>query len=182
MHHRPLLLAAIVTSAWSAGCQSPPSTPTAHWIPAADAKLVTLGRSTTYALAHHDLRDLLIVEDPITTASATTGRLVWIVPLPADAAMDEPIAVGGSGAEGWLIEQIDGKSSHATPARGEVVLHARTDDQVHATLSLHAGGPPPAAGQPRQTMITINQTTAFLRHEITQPQYAEMRTRSGINR
>lgn len=181
---RCAILGLMGAAAMLAGCQAAPVEPASRWVPAATARLVTFGRSTTYALAHHDSQDLLIVEDPILSASGSTmeGRLVWIVPLPSGAAIDAPVAVGGPGAEGWLIEQREGKSSHATPASGEVVLHARTDEQVQATVSLHAEGPKPAAGEARAAMITINETAAFARHAARPPQYAEMRTRSGVKR
>jgi len=53
---------------------------------------------------------------------------------------------GETGARGWLIEQIAGEPTHATPIDGRVTLQQRTGDAVTAVVNLRARGPQPTAG------------------------------------
>lgn len=166
-----------------AGCAaSPPPEASPLWVPAAAPKFVTIGRSTTYALVHRAGQDLLIVEDPLVSAdgSVVSGRLTWIAPVPDVAEFDKPIEVGGRSSEAWLLEQLDGEQSHATPASGSVTIHHRDSQRLSATLNLRALGPKPTAGQPERVTIDLDRRFDFARYTPTTPRYKEMGARSGV--
>lgn len=174
------LLVVGVACAWLAGCDAPLQVePRAHWAPSSAARFVTIGRSTSYALAHEAGRDLLIVEDPVVAdeAGGVAGRLTWIVSIDSEAELEMELSVEGS--RGWLLEEIDGRPSHAAPALGTVVLHERDAERVSATLALRAAGAGPSAGVAGREAIEVRGRFEFGRASPHTPQYQEMRTRRG---
>ncbi|MBL8746347.1 MAG: hypothetical protein JNK58_08335 [Phycisphaerae bacterium] len=179
-----LSLLFLLAASLSACSNRAPLEPSPMWVQAAAPRFVTLGRSTNYALVHRAGQDLLIVEDPIVSESSDNiaGRMTWIVPLPDQFALDKPISVGGPGSEAWLLEQVWNGQGHATPAKGNVIVHHRDADQLSASLHMQAFGAAPSAGQPERATIELDRKFDFARRVITTPQYREMGPRSGIRK
>lgn len=165
-------------------CSSAPREVSPHWVQAAEPKFVTLGRSTNYALVHRAGQDLLIVEDPVVSATGKKmeGRLTWIVPVPDGAKFETPIEVGGASSQAWLLEQVAGGRGHATPASGTVIIHHRDAEMLSASLHMRALGPKPTAGIPERTTIDLDRKFDFAKHVVSTPQYREMGPRSGVQK
>lgn len=181
--NRALPSLGLAALAMLAGCGStPPAAPASLWVPSARAQFVTLGRSTSYALVHEAGQDLLIVEDPVLSGDgrSMTGRLTWIVPVPETAPFDTPIEFSSSDRRAWLVEQVEGSSTHAVPVSGRVVVHHRDAERLSASLNLRALGETPAAGQPQRASVDLDRRLEFDRREAPPPQHREMGRRAGV--
>lgn len=121
-----------------AGCAaSTPAEPTSRWVPAADARFVTLDRSTSVVLVPAGARDVLMYEEPVPGG----GTARWVLSVPARGPLSTPVEVGGEGpARGWLVEMPAdaGSATHATEVTGRVVFHSRSADTVNASVRLVA--------------------------------------------
>jgi hypothetical protein len=163
-------------------CASPVSNePASYWVPSAGPSFATLGRSTTYALVHREGIDLLVLEEPLPDEGGESldRRLTWLVQVPEVTGFDTPVEVGPGALPGWVLEQLDGRSAHASPLTGTVIIHHRDAERLSATLQLEAEGAPASAGVVSRPKVGVWRRADFERYVPGTPQYQEMGPRSG---
>jgi hypothetical protein len=125
----------------------------AAWVPSADARFVTIKRSTTWSLARSEDTDLIVIEQPIDNDS----RLYWLVTYDSSAPLGQPIEVTteGPGARGWVLEYLKGGSTHAVRTDGSLTLQQRTEGTVTAAVRLRARTGSPSTAQQVAPEITL---------------------------
>lgn len=163
-------------------CASPVSSePASYWVPSAGPSFATLGRSTTYALVHREGVDLLVLEEPLADEDGEQldRRLTWLVQVPEVTGFDTPVEVGPGALPGWVLEQLDGRSAHASPLTGTVIIHHRDAERLSATLQLEADGAAATAGMVSRPKVGVWRRAEFERYVPGTPQYREMGPRSG---
>lgn len=169
------------------GCESAPppaeaaaprgveADPGSYWFRSANASLVTIDRSTRYAIVHDAVRDLLVVEQPLELG----GRLTWLVSIPSYPILGQPIDLGAGDAQGWLIEQPRGKQAHSAPLRGSVTLDHRDGETLRATLIVTADTALQTAGDTVRASLTLARKVTFPLTTTRTPQYEELDSASG---
>lgn len=182
-----LLAAAAMVGGCAAGSATSEGESSALWVPRAQPSFTTIGRSAHFAIVRSESQDLLVIEDPVVDASGerVVGRLTWFVPIDPAAPVGQELAVpareSSASGGGWLVEHVSNRQTHAAPASGTVVIHARSDDEVLATVNMMSLGAEPTAGMTTRQQIRVDQTLGFARRVPSTPQYREMRTRSGVS-
>jgi hypothetical protein len=173
--------AAMVVSGCAAGPNAP--APAARWVPSATPSFATLARSTTYALVHAEDRDLLVIEqDQLNEAGDfVVGRLTWLVPLAKSPVFNQPMRVGGRGAEAWVLEEVQSGRTHAAPAEGSVTILGQSADALTVSLNMTATPEDKKAGVVAQPTMNLDGRFEFVRYTPTTPQFREMDTRRGID-
>ena len=153
--------------------------PASAWFPDADARFVTIERSTTYTVSPADGASLLVVQEPFESPDGRPARLTWIVSVPDGSPMQRPLDLEpGSAspeAEAWVLEEIEGADTHAAPLFGRVTLNQRTAGAMTATLNLTTR-PPGGAGQ----AVTLARRIEFARREAPAVVTPELTSRSGV--
>jgi hypothetical protein len=165
------------------GCESAPRDETAnnsYWVPGAREAFTTIDADTVYAIVPDHSHDVYIHE----AKAGSNARLTWIVRVPRDAPLDEPIVLSderdhASGA--WLLEEVAGEPSALVPASGSIVLHARSDDVARATVVLEAVAKSLVAGKLSPETLALTHRGAWVRNVRNPIAKAPKETRSGVN-
>lgn len=193
---KTLLMSALAASvAGLSGCAAGPEAATAsgsdsqelarpgRWIPSASPSFATLARSTTYALAHAENSDLLVIDQDVLSDNGqfVIGKLTWLVPLPKDPVFNQPLRVGGRGAQAWVLEEVQSGETHAAPAEGSVTIQGLSADTLTATLNMTSSPEDMKAGVVSPPTIALDGRFEFMRYTPETPQYNEMQTRRGID-
>lgn len=136
----PALALSMLAPVTLVGCGSTPLAETvsdSFWVPGAREVFTTIDADTLYAVVPDERNDVYIREEE----TGPDSRMTWIVRVPRDAPLDEPIALSDervNGARAWLLEEVAGTPSAMLPAEGSIVLHARSADSARATVVLEA--------------------------------------------
>lgn len=170
-----LMLAAVALG----GCRQAPAPrlPESVWIPSAGASFTTLERDTHFSRVPARGRDLLIHEE-----RDGNGWLTWIVSLPDTPKLNEPLEVGPDSRDAvraWIMEQVPGLPTHASPADGRLIVHAKEADAVHATVDLSAESAPPHAGSDFGPRVRLTRKLEWVRAGVDSTQPQELKTRGG---
>lgn len=164
-----------------AGCQqAPQQVDSAVWVPASNITIMTLSRSSHYALVHAPNTNTLIFEQEHHEQSRATSRLSWIITYPATSPIGRPIRIDGEEVHGWLLEDVQGDASHMAELHGQFTLHQQTADGVAATLNVWAYTESPGPGDVLRPRVALARRIEGKLYVPPLPQYNELQTESGL--
>lgn len=107
-----------------------------YWVSHAVPRLTTIARDTTWSVVRRDDYDTIVLRERRTRPDGTTGQLTWLISCASPPAIDSAIALDGTQAHGWLIEEGSGQRTYATGLTGEVVVHERAAERLVASVNV----------------------------------------------
>ena len=178
--HRTLLIPLTLAVASIAGCNYTPATESvAAWVPAAAPSLASIDNHAFYALAAARDHDAYIFEETV-SEDGQSRRYTWLVALPHHAEHNKRLEMGSEESFGWLLEEIRGEPTHATPLDGYVMVHHRDAEVVTSTVALSASGPVPTAGLMTPTKRVLSRRIEWTRSAPDTPRFSGLETTSGM--